>query len=129
MAIDKALNRAPLGLSSEDMEAMIGEPDIEIEIEDPEEVNIKMGGVEIEIEPAKETDEDFNTNLADHIDDSELASLVEELISDFDEDIASRKDWIQTYVDGLELLGLKIEERAEPWKVPVGCFTHCSLRL
>ena len=88
MAIDKALNRAPLGLSSENMEAMLGEPDIEIEIEDPEEVSIKMGGVEIEIEPAKETDEDFNANLADHIDDSELASLVEELISDFDEDIA-----------------------------------------
>jgi hypothetical protein len=122
MAIDKALNRAPLGLSSEDMEAMIGEPDIEIEIEDPEEVNIKMGGVEIEIEPAKETDEDFNANLADHIDDSELASLVEELISDFDEDIASRKDWIQTYVDGLELLGLKIEERAEPWEGACGVF-------
>jgi hypothetical protein len=122
MAIDKALNRAPLGLSSEDMEAMIGEPDIEIEIEDPEEVNIKMGGVEIEIEPAKETDEDFNVNLADHIDDSELASLVEELISDFDEDIASRKDWIQTYVDGLELLGLKIEERAEPWEGACGVF-------
>jgi hypothetical protein len=122
MAIDKALNRAPLGLSSEDMEAMIGEPDIEIEIEDPEEVNIKMGGLEIEIEPAKETDEDFNANLADHIDDSELASLVEELISDFDEDIASRKDWIQTYVDGLELLGLKIEERAEPWEGACGVF-------
>jgi hypothetical protein len=122
MAIDKALNRAPLGLSSENMEAMIGEPDIEIEIEDPEEVNIKMGGVEIEIEPAKETDEDFNVNLADHIDDSELASLVEELISDFDEDIASRKDWIQTYVDGLELLGLKIEERAEPWEGACGVF-------
>ena len=122
MAIDKALNRAPLGLSSENMEAMIGEPDIEIEIEDPEEVNIKMGGLEIEIEPAKETDEDFNANLADHIDDSELASLVEELISDFDEDIASRKDWIQTYVDGLELLGLKIEERAEPWEGACGVF-------
>jgi hypothetical protein len=122
MAIDKALNRAPLGLSSENMEAMIGEPDIEIEIEDPEEVSIKMGGVEIEIEPAKETDEDFNANLADHIDDSELASLVEELISDFDEDIASRKDWIQTYVDGLELLGLKIEERAEPWEGACGVF-------
>jgi hypothetical protein len=73
MAIDKALNRAPLGLSSEDMEAMLGEPDIEIEIEDPEEVSIKMGGVEIEIEPAKETDEDFNVNLAEHIDDSELS--------------------------------------------------------
>jgi hypothetical protein len=122
MAIDKALNRAPLGLSSEDMEAMLGEPDIEIEIEDPESVSIRADGLEIEIEPAKETDEDFNVNLAEHIDDSELASLVEELISDFDEDIASRKDWIQTYVDGLELLGLKIEERAEPWEGACGVF-------
>lgn len=122
MAIDKALNRAPLGLSSEDMEAMVGEPDIEIEIEDPESVSIKADGLEIEIEPAKETDEDFNANLADYIDDSELVSLVEELISDFDEDIASRKDWIQTYVDGLELLGLKIEERAEPWEGACGVF-------
>ena len=120
MAIDKALNQAPLGLSPEDMETM--EPAIEIEIEDPEEVSIKMGDLEIEIEPQKETDEDFNANLADYIDDGELASIAEELIGDFDEDIASRKDWIQTYVDGLELLGLKIEERAEPWEGACGVF-------
>jgi hypothetical protein len=122
MAIDKALNQAPLGMSPEDMEAMVGEPDLEIEIEDPEEVNIKMDGLEIELKPGKETDEDFNANLADYIDDGELASIAEELIGDYDEDIASRKDWIQTYVDGLELLGLKIEERAEPWEGACGVF-------
>ena len=119
MAIDKALNQAPLGISSEDV---LMEPDLEIEIEDPEEVTIKMGGLEIEIEPREETDEDFNANLAEFVGDEELASIAEELIGDFDEDIASRKDWIQTYVDGLELLGLKIEERAEPWEGACGVF-------
>jgi hypothetical protein len=44
------------------------------------------------------------------------------LISDFDEDISSRKDWMQTYVDGLELLGMKIEERTEPWEGACGVF-------
>jgi hypothetical protein len=120
MAIDKALNQAPLGLMGEDLANM--EPDIEIEIEDPEEVNIKMDGLEIEIEPREETEDDFNANLADYIDDSELESIAEELIGDFDEDIASRKDWIQTYVDGLELLGMKIEERAEPWEGACGVY-------
>jgi hypothetical protein len=120
MAIDKALNQAPLGLMGEDLANM--EPDIEIEIEDPEEVNIKIDGLEIEIEPREETEDDFNANLADYIDDSELESIAEELIGDFDEDIASRKDWIQTYVDGLELLGMKIEERAEPWEGACGVY-------
>jgi hypothetical protein len=120
MAIDKALNQAPLGLGMEALGSM--EPDLEIEIEDPEEVKIRMDGLEIEIEPREETGEDFNANLADYIDDGELASIAEELIGDFDEDVASRKDWIQTYVDGLELLGLKIEERAEPWEGACGVY-------
>ena len=120
MAIDKALNQAPLGLMGEDLANM--KPDIEIEIEDPEEVNIRMDGLEIDIEPREETEDDFNANLADYIDDSELESLAEELIGDYDEDIASRKDWIQTYVDGLELLGMKIEERAEPWEGACGVY-------
>ena len=109
MAIEKALNQAPLGILAEDL----GEPDIEIEIEDPESVNIKMDGLEIELD-SKETPEDFNANLAEFISAEELSLIASELIGDFDDDIASRKDWIQTYVDGLELLGLKIEERAEP---------------
>ena len=102
MAIDKALNQAPTGLQ-EDMESM--EPDLEIEIEDPESVTIKAGGMEIELEPGKEYSDDFNANLADEMDEGSLTELAGDLIGDFEEDTSSRKDWIQTYVDGLELLG------------------------
>jgi hypothetical protein len=118
MAIDKALNQAPLGI----IEEQLGAPDIEIEIEDPESVNIRMDGLEIGIEPKEETAEDFNANLAEFLGDEELSYIASELIGDFDEDIGSRKDWIQTYVDGLELLGLKIEERAEPWEGACGVY-------
>ena len=122
MAIEKSLSQAPLGMSPEMMEEMMGAPDIEIEIEDPEEVTIRAGDLEIEIEPQKETAEDFNANLAEYIGDEELIGIATELVGDYDDDIASRKDWIQTYVDGLELLGLKIEERTEPWPGACGVY-------
>jgi hypothetical protein len=118
MAIDKALYQLPEGIEA----LAAAEPEIEIEIEDPESVKIGVDGLEIEIEPSKETDEDFDANLAEYISESELTSLASELIGDFDSDIGSRKDWIQTYVDGLELLGLKIEERTEPWEGACGVY-------
>ena len=120
MSIEKALNQAPEGL--DEITEVLGEPDIEIEIEDPESVSLKMGEIEIEFEPGRETPEDFNANLAEHMSGEELALIASDLIGDFDEDIASRKDWIQTYVDGLELLGMKIEERAEPWEGASGVY-------
>jgi len=119
MAIEKSLNQAPLGLADEDL--MVAEPDIEIEIEDPEEVKIRMGGLEIEIDPDKETD-DFNANLAESMEDDELVGLVTDLLGDFEEDISSRKDWMQTYVDGLDLLGLRLEDRTEPWPGACGVY-------
>ena len=118
MAIDKALYQAPVGIE----EAAAMETPIEIEIEDPESVTIGIDGLEIEIEPAKESEDDFNANLAEYIDEQSLAEICGDLIGDFDADISSRKDWIQTYVDGLELLGLKIEERAEPWEGACGIY-------
>jgi hypothetical protein len=118
MAIEKALNPAPLGLTDE----VEQEPPIEIEIEDPERVEIGIGGLEIILEPGKETDDDFDANLAEYIDADELTQLASDLISSFDDDISSRKDWMQTYVDGLELLGLKIEERTEPWPGACGVY-------
>jgi len=118
MAIEKALYQLPQGIEALAAE----EPEIEIEIEDPESVTIGVDGLEIEIEPTKETDEDFDANLAEYMSEGELTSLAGELIGDFDSDIGSRKDWIQTYVDGLELLGLKIEERAEPWEGACGVY-------
>ena len=118
MAIDKALYQAPQGLES------LGEgvPEMEIEIVDPESVTIGIDGLEIEIEPTEEGEDDFDANLAEYMDEGELTNIVGDLIGDFDSDIASRKDWIQTYVDGLELLGLKIEERTEPWEGACGVY-------
>lgn len=118
MSIDKALNPAPSGLADE----LIEGPEIEIEIEDPEKVTIGFDGMEIELVPGEETEDSFSANLAEYMDESELQKIASELIGDFDEDIASRKDWIQTYVDGLELLGMKIEERSEPWEGACGVY-------
>ena len=122
MAIDKALSQAPLGLDQlEEMEA--DEPALEIEIEDPESVTIGVDGEPIlKIEEMEEDEDDFGANLAEEMDEGALQNLANDLIGDFDSDISSRKDWIQTYVDGLELLGLKIEERAEPWEGACGVY-------
>ena len=120
MDIDKALNQAPLGLSEEDM--MGQEPDLEIEIEDPEEVTIRSGDMEIEIDPDDEEDDEFNENLAETLDEGQLTQLAGDLLGEFEEDLSSRKDWIQTYVDGLELLGMKVEDRTEPWPGACGVY-------
>ncbi len=120
MAIDKALYSAPQGLDQLGEEG--DEPALEISIEDPEAVEIGIDGQPImRIEKDEEPD-GFDDNLAEQLDDRLLATLASDLTSDFDNDIASRKDWIQTYVDGLELLGLKIEERAEPWEGACGVY-------
>lgn len=119
MAIDKALNPAPLGLSEDTIDM---EPAIEIEIEDPEAVKIGIGGLEVILEPGKEEDDDFNTNLAEEMDESELLTIAEELCEAYEDDVNSRKDWMQTYVDGIELLGLKLEDRTEPWPGACGVF-------
>jgi hypothetical protein len=117
MTIDKAIHRAPLGLSQDDPEG-----DIEIEIEDPEGVRIGMDGLEIELGKADPEGEEFNENLAEALSEGEMAELVGDLIGDFDDDISSRKDWMQTYVDGLELLGMKLEDRTEPWPGACGVY-------
>ena len=108
MPIEKSLYQAPVGLDS-----IVEEEPIEIEIEDPESVKIGIGGMEIEIEPAEPSDEDFDANLAEYMSEGDLTEIAGDLLGDFDDDISARKDWIQTYVDGLELLGMKIEERSE----------------
>jgi len=116
-SIDKGLYAAPLGIEEDEIEP------IEIEIEDPESVSIGMGDIEVELTPGAEgTDEEFDANLADFMDDSVLGTLGKELVDDFTKDIGDRKDWIQTYVDGLKLLGLKYEDRTEPWQGACGVF-------
>jgi len=118
--IDKALYQAPQGMLSLEEAA----PPIEIEIENPDAVSIGMGDLEIDLVKSKagEGGEAFDANLAEYMDEQELQSLASELLSDFEDDISSRKDWMQTYVDGLELLGMKIEERSEPWEGACGVY-------
>jgi hypothetical protein len=117
MSIEKSLYQAPVGL-----DALTDEPAIEIEIEDPESVKIGMGDLIIELGKEEESEDDFDDNLAEYISDSTLTEIAGDLLSDFDDDISARKDWIQTYVDGLELLGMKIEERSEPWEGACGVY-------
>ena len=110
--VDKGLYAAPVGIE----EAAIDEQAIEIEIEDPEKVTIGIGDTEIVIDPDAMPDEEFNKNLAEDLDEKYMATLSSDLLEDFTNDLNSRKDWLETYVDGLELLGLKIEQRSEPWE-------------
>lgn len=106
MSIEKSLYQAPVG--------------IDIEIQEPELFEVELPDLEIEIEV--EESDDFYANLAEDMDDRELSSLASDLVSDFENDQVSRKEWIQTYVDGLELLGLKIEDRTEPWDGACGIY-------
>ena len=115
------LYSAPQGLADlvEDRE-----PDVEIEIEDPEALKIAMGGVEIELEPESETgDEAFDANLAESMDENELQKVASDLMGEIDGDIASRKDWVEMFVKGLEVLGMKYEERTEPWNGACGVYS------
>jgi len=114
----KGLYAAPQGL---DQLGMGEEEPIEITIEDPESVEISGPGFEIEIEKS-EDEAEFSKNLAEEMDESELANLASNLMQDYDTDISSRKEWIQTYVDGLELLGMKLEDRMEPWPGACGVY-------
>jgi len=120
--ISKSVNPAPMGLDAIGLEEDPNLMPLEIEIEDPEAVTIRADGEEI-LKIEKEEDMDrFSENLAERISDYTLQSLASELLDEFESDVSARKDWVQTYVDGLELLGLKIEERAEPWEGACGVY-------
>jgi len=116
VSIDKALN--PLGNSSE--------PGLEIEIVNPDAVSIETqdGGAIVILGPelSEQLAPDFGANLADHIDERELHAIGQQLISDFESDLRSREDWERTYKQGLDLLGLKIEDRSSPWPGACGVF-------
>jgi hypothetical protein len=112
---DKSLYQAPAGLD----ELAKAEEGIEIEIVDPEEVNIHADGLDISIEAG---DEDFGLNLAEEMDEGEMSSLAGDLDGDISNDKGSRKDWEKAYTEGLKLLGLQFEERTEPWSGASGVF-------
>jgi hypothetical protein len=115
--IDKALYQAPEGLESL---SMSDEPVLEIEIVDAEMLDDGLDGEELG--PDGGVDDDFDANLAEYLDDSAIATIVGDLVSDYEDDVSSRRDWMQTYVDGLQLLGLKIEERTDPWPGACGVY-------
>jgi len=120
MAIDKALYEMPEGLEALALE----EAPIEIEIEDPESVTIGMGGVEIEIEPGGEDGEEaFDSNLAEFMQENDLQRVASDVMELVEADINSRKDWVDTYVKGLDVLGLRYDEVTEPWDGACGVFS------
>ena len=110
--VDKGLYEAPKGME----ELAQNESELEIEIVDPDEVNISVDGMEINIDPDRMEDDEFNLNLAEEMEDDLLNELADDLIEEYSGDVSSRKDWLDTYVDGLDLLGLKLEDRSEPWE-------------
>ena len=118
MAVDKSLMEAPQGIA-----AMAAEMEpVEIEIVDPEEVNIGIDGVEISLSKQEPRAEDFDANLAEYMGENELQSLASELLGQYEQDLSSRKDWLDTYVKGLKILGIRYEERTEPWPGACGVF-------
>ena len=119
--IDKSVSQAPQGI--EDLADT--QSALSIQIEDPESVTLDDGSMEITIVPGKEKNDKFNDNLAEELDEGQLTELSGDLLGEFDADVASRKDWLTTYVDGLELLGLKVEDRTEPW--PGACNVYHPL--
>ena len=122
MAIEKGLYQAPMGM---DEEPTLEDAALAIEIENPDSVTLDDGSMEITIQPGKEVDDEFNANLAEDMDEGHLTELAGDLVGEYDADVNSRKDWLTTYVDGLELLGLKVEDRTEPW--PGACNVYHPL--
>ena len=126
MAIEKGLYAAPMGIEDElegglEGVAEMDTSELEIEIVDPESVTLSDGSMEITIIPGNESEAmEFGGNLAEIMDEGELAELSEELTISIEADVDSRKDWTETYVKGLDVLGFKYEERTEPWEGACG---------
>ena len=119
MSIEQSLSQAPMGLNDLELDDT---PVLEIEIENPEGVRLNMDGTEIDLMPEDE-EEGFGDNLAEYMDSGELEKIASDLIEMVDSDINSRKDWVDMYVKGLDVLGMKYEERTEPWLGACGVFS------
>ena len=117
--MDKSLYAAPQGLDETGDEGVL-----EIEIEDPEGVKIGIDGIEIDLMPEEDTSgAAFDDNLAEFIDESELGTIGSDIMALVEADISGRKDWTEMYVKGLEVLGMKYEERTDPWTGACGVFS------
>ena len=116
-SMDKGLYAAPQGIEFDES------PSMEIMIDNPDDVEISFDGMTIDLMPEDVTEVDFDANLAEHMDEGELQKIASDLLSLVDADIAARKDWVEMYVKGLEVLGMKYEERTEPWDGACGVFS------
>jgi hypothetical protein len=114
--MEKSLYEMPKGIESL-------EPDIEIEVENPESMSIEIDGIEIDLTPPTGGEDEFDSNLADFIDEGVLATIGSDLVEEVSSDVTSRKDWVEMYVKGLDVLGMKYEERTEPWNGACGVFS------
>jgi hypothetical protein len=116
-----SINPAPTGLDFSDI-VQDDTPAVEVIIENPDDVMIGIDGMEIDLMPEEEGPA-FDANLAEFMDEGELEKLGSDLVSEVESDIASRKEWVDMYVKGLEVLGMKYEERTEPWEGACGVFS------
>lgn len=119
--IDKGLYAAPKGIDE------LGEAEeaLEIDIVNPDMVTLDDGSVEITIVPddAEDGEGEFSDNLAEYMDEGTLATLASDLTELVDTDTTSRKEWSDTFVKGLEVLGFRYEERTEPWDDACGVYS------
>ena len=113
MAVDRAL--MPFMTQGQSM-------DVPLPPEESVVVELPDGGMEINLAPEPTPAANHNDNLAEFIDDSTLHNIGSELSTLFEADKDSRKEWETTYVKGLDLLGLKIEDRTQPWEGACGVF-------
>ncbi len=124
MAIEKGLYAAPEGIDGELMDSD-DDAALEIEIVNPDMVTLDDGSVEITIIPGAEPSDmgGFDTNLAETLEEGVLNELADDLVGMISADIESRKDWADTYVKGLDVLGFKYEERTDPWEGASGVYS------
>lgn len=125
MAVEKGLYKAPDGMDEVQDGVAPEDAELEIEIVNPDMVTLDDGSMEITLIPdAEESDlMPFDGNLAEALDEGELAGLSEELLGLIDADTESRKEWADTFVKGLDVLGFKYEERTEPWEGACGVYS------
>jgi len=127
LAIEKSLSEMPVTLS--DLLPPEAEPEVEFVIEEDSdlvgEIEDDEGGILIDFDPDASAMEEveFGENLAEHMEDDELGKISSELVSQYNSDKESRKDWEESYVKGLDQLGMKIDDRTSPWEGACGV-TH-----
>jgi hypothetical protein len=120
MAVEKGLFQAPKGVEEEETEQL------EIEIVNPDMVTLDDGSMEVTIMPGAEgiSTGAFDENIAENMEEDQLAAVADELLGNIDSDLESRKEWADTFVRGLDVLGFKYEERSEPWEGACGVYSN-----